>query len=185
MNRFTRWSVLWGVAGGLACMVVDGTVAAETELLIGVATTSITPDQPIALDGQFNTRVSTGVDNPITATAVAIEARQDGRSLDQAVLVSCDLVAIRPPLLSAVRQRLSQKLREVDARKVILTATHTHTSGVTEEGKYEIPREGVMQPSQYVTFLVDRLEELIGQAWKQRRPGSLTSSIRGGPALRR
>ena len=174
MRCLTRWSILWGMAGALACIVAGSTWAADTELLIGAATTSITPDQPIALDGQFHTRVSKGVDNPITATAVAIEARQDGRSVDQAVLVSCDLVAIRPPLLAAARQRLAQKLPEVDARKVILTATHTHTSGVTEEGKYEIPQEGVMQPSQYVTFLVDRLEELIGNAWKQRRPGGVS-----------
>jgi hypothetical protein len=162
------------MAGAMACLVADGTLAADTELLIGSATTSITPDQPIALDGQFQTRVSKGVENPITATAVAIEARRDGRSVDQAILVSCDLVAIRPPLLAAARQRLAEKLPEVDARKVILTATHTHTSGVTEEGKYELPREGVMQPSQYVTFLVDRLEELIGNAWKQRRPGGVS-----------
>jgi lysozyme family protein len=174
MRYLIRWWILWGMTGALACVVAGVTVAAEAELLIGAATTSITPDQPIALDGQFQTRISKGVDNPITATAVAIEARQGGRSVDQAILVSCDLVAIRPPLLSAARQRLARKLPELDARKVILTATHTHTSGVTEEGKYEIPREGVMQPSQYVTFLVDRLEELIGNAWTQRRPGGVS-----------
>lgn len=174
MRCFTRLSVLWGIAAALACVAASGALAAETELLIGAATTSITPDQPIALDGQFNTRISRGVDNPITATAVAIEARQAGRGVDQAVLVSCDLVAIRPPLLSAVRQRLADKLPEVDARKVILTATHTHTSGVTEEGKYEIPKEGVMQPSQYVAFLADRLEKLIGNAWRARRPGGVS-----------
>jgi hypothetical protein len=165
---------LWGIAGALVSILAGGAWAADTELLIGAATASITPDQPIALDGQFHTRISKGVDNPITATAVAIEARQNGRAVDQAVLVSCDLVAIRPPLLAAVRQRLAEKLPEVDARKVIFTATHTHTSGVTEEGKYEIPQEGVMQPSGFVTFLVDRLEELIGNAWKQRRPGGVS-----------
>jgi len=162
------------MAGVPACLVPNATLAADTELRIGAATTSITPDQPIALDGQFHTRISKGVDNPITATAVAIEARQDGQSVDQAVLVSCDLVAIRPPLLSATRRRLAEKLPEVDARKVIFTATHTHTSGVTEEGKYEIPREGVMHPSQFAAFLVERLEELIGNAWRQRWPGGVS-----------
>lgn len=174
MRYLTRWSLSCGIAGALVCIAAGGIGAADTELLIGAATTSITPDQPIALDGQFGTRISRGVENPITATAVAIEARQDGRCVDQAVLVSCDLVAIRPPLLAAVRQRLAEKLSEVEPRKVIFTATHTHTSGVTEEGKYELPKEGVMQPGQYVTFLVDRLEELIGNAWKQRRPGGVS-----------
>ncbi len=174
MRCFTRWSLFCGIAGALLCIAARGTWAADTELLIGAATTSITPDQPIALDGQFGLRISKGVESPITATAVAIEARQDGRSVDQAVLVSCDLVAIRPPLLAAARQRLAAKLPEVDARKVIFTATHTHTSGVTEEGKFELPKEGVMQPSQFVTFLVDRLEDAIGNAWKQRRPGGVS-----------
>ncbi|MCH5372733.1 MAG: hypothetical protein JJ992_02065 [Planctomycetes bacterium] len=174
MRCLTRSSILGGMALALVCTLAAGTRAADTELFIGAATTSITPDQPIALDGQFGTRISKGVDNPITATAVAIEARENGRSVDQAVLVSCDLVAIRATLLAAARQRLAEKLPEVDARKVIFTATHTHTSGVTEEGKYELPQQGVMQPSQFVTFLVDRLEELIGNAWKQRRPGGVS-----------
>ncbi|NLF67778.1 MAG: hypothetical protein GX575_01860 [Candidatus Anammoximicrobium sp.] len=173
MRCLIRWSLCCGIAAAL--LVAAGSVwAADAELLIGAATTSITPDQPIALDGQFHTRVSRGVESPITATAVAIESRQDGRSVDQAVLVSCDLVAVRPPLLAAVRERLAAKLPEVDARKVILTATHTHTSGVTEQDKYELPKEGVMQPREYVTFLVDRLEDVIGTAWKQRRPGGVS-----------
>ncbi|MCL4203657.1 MAG: hypothetical protein KJ000_14225 [Pirellulaceae bacterium] len=174
MRRVTRWLVCWAVASTFISIQAAGAWAADTQLLIGGATTSITPDQPIALDGQFGVRISRGVDNPITATAIAIEARQNDRSVDQAVLVSCDLVAIRPPLLAAARQRLAERLPEVDPRKVIFTATHTHTSGVTEEGKYELPEQGVMQPSQFVAFLVDRLEEVIANAWKARQPGGVS-----------
>jgi hypothetical protein len=172
-KHVSYWTTAWRMAVVLACVFAAGHCAADTELLIGAASTSITPDQPIALDGQFHTRISQGVDNPITATAVAIEARQNGQSVDQAVLVSCDLVAIRGPLLTAARQRLAEKLPEVDARKVIFTATHTHTSGVTEEGKYDLPQQGVMQPSQFVAFVVDRLEQVIADAWTQRRPGGV------------
>jgi len=174
MRFLGRQSVLRGMAGALACIVVGGALASGAELVIGAATISITPDQPVALDGQFGTRVSKGVDNPVTATAVAIEARQEGRGVDQVVLVSCDLVSIRPHVLPLVRERLVEKLPEVDARKVILTATHTHTAPVTQEGKYEIPKEGVMQPSEYVEFLVDRLEEVVTSAWKGRQPGGVS-----------
>jgi hypothetical protein len=172
MYPFPR-SLLFFVAVYLPCVVSGRVCWAETQLLIGAATTSITPDQPIALDGQFNTRISQGVDNPITATAVAIEASQSGQSVDQAIFVSCDLVAIRDTLLTAARRRIAENLPEIDSRKVILTATHTHTSGVTEEGKYEIPQEGVMQPTQFVEFLAERLETLIDDAWQGRRPGSV------------
>ena len=174
MRCVTRWFVFWAIAAGLGLVLVDGLCAAETELLIGAASASITPEEPIALDGQFHARIAKKVDNPITATAVAIEARQDGQSVDQALLVSCDLVAFRSTLLQAARQRLAEKLPEIDSQKVIFTATHTHTSGVTEDGKYELPQEGVMKPSEFVTFVVDRLEELIAAAWKQRRPGGVS-----------
>jgi hypothetical protein len=68
---------------------------------------------------------------------------------------------------------LARSLPELDARKVILTATHTHTSAVTEEGAYELPKEGVMQPAQYSLFLADRIDELVRHAWTQRKPGSV------------
>jgi len=148
----------------------DGMAA---KLLVGAATTSITPDKPVALDGQFGLRVSKGVDNPVTATAVAIESQSGGRGTDQAILVSCDLVAIRPPILGPLRDRLRTRLPDFDARKLVLTATHTHTAPVTEEGKFDIPATGVMQPREYVAFLLERLEAVIATAWKQRRPGGV------------
>ena len=73
------------------------------ELRVGTATISITPDKPVALDGQFNTRISRGVDNPVTATAVAIEAREGNLVLGQAILLSADLVVFRPPVPQPLR----------------------------------------------------------------------------------
>ena len=53
----------------------------------------------MALDGQFGLRVSQKADTPITANVVALESREGDRSLDAAVMVSCDLVAISDLLL--------------------------------------------------------------------------------------
>lgn len=151
--------------------------ASAAELWLGAATTDITPARPVALDGQFNTRISRKVETPLTASAVAIEAREGGRATDQAVLVSLDIVAIRPPVTAAVRERLHQKLPDLDPRKVVLTATHTHTAPVTETGKYTIPTNGVIQPPEYVTFLADRLTDLIAQAWSSRQPGGVSWAL--------
>jgi hypothetical protein len=41
--------------GLAACVVSEGRAA---ELLVGGATTSITPDQPVALAGQMTTRIA-------------------------------------------------------------------------------------------------------------------------------
>lgn len=162
------------VATALLLTAAWGQNARAVELLIGTATTSITPDKPVALDGQFHVRVSKAVENPITATAVALEGRAGGKSVEQAVLVSCDLIAIRATIVEPLRERLRTKLPGFDPRKVVLNGTHTHTAPVTTEGKYQIPQEGVMQPSQYVAFLIDRLESLVTEAWNKRRPGGVS-----------
>jgi hypothetical protein len=159
------------LAGGTAALLGAAAPATAKELLVGAATISITPDKPVALDGQFGTRVSKGIDNPVTATAVALEARVGGKPVDQAVLVSCDLVGIRPHVPQPLRDRLRKRLPDFDPRKLVLTATHTHTAPVTEEGKYQIPPQGVMQPRAYSEFLVERLEQLVVKAWQGRRPG--------------
>jgi hypothetical protein len=154
----------------LACLVLVAMNCAAAELRIGASTINITPDKPVALDGQFNTRISRGVDNPITATAVAIEAGNG----DQAILLSADIAVFRPPVPQPLRDRLRKKLPGFDPRKLVMTATHTHTAPVTEEGKYDIPKEGVMQPTEYVEFLLDRLVEVCVRAWNERQPGGVS-----------
>ena len=158
----------------LFIIVVAATTASAAELHTGAATVSITPDKPVALDGQFNTRISCGVDNPITATAVAIEAREGGRCVDQAILLSVDIVVFRRPIPQPLREKLHAMLPEFDSRKLVMTATHTHTSAVTEEGAYDLPKESVMQPGEYASFLVDRLANVCVRAWKQRSPGGVS-----------
>lgn len=165
----------WGAVLAVVALAVVG--APASEIWIGAAATDITPDRPVALDGQFNTRISRGVDTPLTASAVAIEARQDGRATDSAVLVSLDLVAIHPTLAPPLRELLRIRLPDLDPRKVVLTATHTHTAPVTEEGKYTIPTNGVMQPPEYVAFLAGRLTDLIANAWTQRVPGGVSWAL--------
>jgi hypothetical protein len=164
-----------GAAVGVVLGCAAGTPAAE--LWVGAATTDITPDRPVALDGQFNTRVSKGVDTPLTASAVAIEAREGGAAKDHAVLVSIDLVSVRPPAVQAIRDRLRSRLAEIDPAKVVLTATHTHTAPVTEEGKYAIPTHGVMQPTEFVAFLGDRVADLVVNAWTQRAPAGVSWAL--------
>jgi hypothetical protein len=141
------------------------------ELHVGGATVSITPDRPVPLAGQMHTRVARGVESPVTATALALESRDRGKVVDQAVLVSCDLVTIDAAVLNRVRHLVGNRVPGLDRQKVVLSATHTHTAPVMKEGDYEIPRDGVMQPAEYAEFLAARLAEVIAKAWESRRPG--------------
>ncbi|HWR35186.1 MAG TPA: hypothetical protein VN622_04860, partial [Clostridia bacterium] len=135
------------------------------------ASVSITPDRPVALAGQFHTRVSRSVHDPVTATALALESGGE-----QAVLVSLDVVAVSKDLLARVRARLKATLPELDGRKLLLNATHTHTAPEMREGNYEIP-EGVMTPSEFLEFLTDKVCGAVVEAWKARRPAGVSWAL--------
>ncbi|MCA9432059.1 MAG: hypothetical protein KC940_16220, partial [Candidatus Omnitrophica bacterium] len=83
---------LWilGVAALISFVDSGWTVSPATgDLWIGWASTEITPDRPVALVGQKHKRVSTRVRDPLTATALAIETKNEqGDMIDQAVMVS-------------------------------------------------------------------------------------------------
>src|SRR4051812_48217464 len=141
------------------------------ELHVGEATASITPDRPVALAGQMHTRIARSVESPATATALALESRDGDKVVGQAVLVSCDLVAVEAAVLDRVRELVGGRIPSLDRRKVVLNATHTHTAPVTAEGDYDIPRDGVMQPAEYAEFLSERVAEAVAKAWESRKPG--------------
>lgn len=155
----------------IAPLAAGAKIAAAAELHIGGATVSITPDQPVALSGQMHTRIARSVESPVTAAALALEGRSGDSVVDQAIMVSCDLVAIREGILEKVRERIAQRIDDFDARKLFLSATHTHTAPVTRIGAYRIAEDDVIPPEEYVAFLADRVADASVEAWQNRRPG--------------
>ena len=97
-----------------------------TELHIGAASVDITPALPVALDGQFNLRIAKTAETPLTANVLALESREGNRSLDLAIMASCDLLGIPGELLQRIRQQVHKQLPELDTNKLFLNATHTH-----------------------------------------------------------
>lgn len=158
------------------CAIAIVAVSDAAELRFGVATVSITPDRPVPLSGQFHTRIARSADNPVTATALALETREGGRPLDHAILVSCDLVAIRDGIQDRFRKHIAGKLPGVDVRKIVLSATHTHTAPIMLERwyAYDIPEQGVMRAPEYVEFLMERLGAVVTKAWDSLRPGGVS-----------
>lgn len=77
----------------------------------------------ISLAGQFYERISEYVESEITATAMAVEA--DG---DHMIMISADLVGVPDFMMEIVRKKLAERCRTIDTQKVIICATHTHTS---------------------------------------------------------
>ncbi len=155
----------------------DGASAPSGVLSIGVAEADIAPSRPVALDGQFGLRVSQKADTPVTASVLALESREGDRSLDAAVMVSCDLVAISDELFGRVRKATHARLPDLDLKKVFLNATHTHTAPVTRPGVYDIPKDGVVQVEEYCDLAAERIAEAIEKAWKGRKPGRFTYGL--------
>ena len=143
------------------------------EVYIGAAGVSITPSHPVALLGQVHTRIARKVESPLTATALAVETRDGNKVLDQAIMVSCDLAGIPDDLQGRVRERIKKRLPDFDVNKFFVAATHTHTAPVLSEGVYVIPKKGVIQPREYVEFLIKRLEGAAVRAWQNRGVGGV------------
>ncbi len=146
---------------------------AEGRLYVGAAQVDITPDRPVALLGQMHRRIATEVESPVTATALALETRIEDKPVDHAILVSLDLVALSADLYDGVRAHLAERLPHLDPRKLILSATHSHTAPDFRRTRgYEDVPEDFMQPAEYLEFLIDRVAQVAEEAWEGRAPGS-------------
>ena len=151
------------------------------QLSIGWAKTDLTPDRPVFICGQFHARISEGVLDAITATALALQAGDE-----HVVFVSCDVVTIPDAMRHAVRERL----RDADAvgldpRNVVLNATHTHTGPELRVPTYGAGHcsstpdldLGAMPVQEYVDFAVERIAKLVLEAWHMRQPGSVAFGL--------
>jgi len=148
-----------------------------SHLLIGWSQQSITPDRPVLLAGQFHARISEGVKDPVTVTAMAIDNGQD-----HVIFISCDIVGIPEQAIVELKKQLAD-LPGFDPEKVVINATHSHaapdgrpsdfnrgfTSGVEAIGL----GPDLMKPEEYFTFFVAQIVQAAREAWTRRAPGSL------------
>lgn len=156
-------------------------------LRIGWAETEITPPRPVILTGLGHARVSEGVKDPLTATALVIESTRDG-NLVRVVMVSCDLLSISDDIRDAVRTRLSRELAELDPNTVFIGATHTHTAPFhyirpryrEQAGTWEQPYGlalPVMSGQEYVDFASVRIAKTVITAWNERKPAGIAYGL--------
>ena len=147
--------------------------ATGAELWVGGAMVDITPELPVALDGFRGMRISKKPATSIWATALALESRDGEKVLDQAVMVSCDIIAIREGILAKVREKIQPRSADLDLNKVFLNRTHTHSAPVTTDGKYTLPDSGIIQPGEYAEWMTQRIAEAVLQCWRNRRPAKV------------
>ncbi len=141
---------------------------------IGWAFVDVTPDEPTVLRGQFHARISTHVNDPVTATVLALETSDEAGCSDQAILVSCDRVNVPGVIIERLREVLAPRMPGFDPGKLLMNATHTHTAPEVEERVYPPQAAGVMSPTAYADLFVARVADGIVQAWEGRAPGGVS-----------
>ena len=138
------------------------------QLNIGWGKRSIAPDFPVPVTGQFYLRVSMGVRTPVLASALVLENGED-----LVVMVSCDMVGIRPRLLTQVQEILKTELPQLPVSKLFISATHTH-AGPGGAEVAEFPRNVEMASNEETfSFLARQIAEAVKEAWANRAPGSI------------
>ena len=162
-------TAIWGFALGTA-----PSPAQADELWIGAATADITPDRPVPLTGGSSIRIAREVLNRCTANVLALESRDGQRTLDQAILVSCDLCVIRPGIQEGFRKHLAGRLPGFDLNKLLLAATHTHAAPVILQDRFDEKDYGdAMQPKEYVSWMYEQMAQAVMKAWEGRAPGAV------------
>jgi len=149
------------------------------QIQIGWASCDITPPKlPVIMAGQFHVRLSEGVENPLTATALALSSGKE-----DVVFLSVDLINISNELREEFREKLSKLLPDLNPQAVILNATHSHSApearneatmaGGTPQGESAV--EGFPTPAmtvpEYRTFVAETLAQCVKKARAARKPG--------------
>lgn len=169
----------------------------KTHIKIGWYENNITPAKKVKLAGQFYERVSEYVETDITVTALAVSS-----DLDHFVICSCDLLYIQEYLVDMVRKIVSEKCEGLDPMKIIINATHTHTSidYQRQENKYgsaldvlkkympedfsyiEKAIDGtIMQPEEAQAFLAEKISDAIINAWNTRKKSFFCNAFGRAP----
>ena len=166
-----------------------------SKLRIGWAEESIVPDKKVSLAGQFFERISEYVESEISVTAMAVES--DG---EQLILASVDVTTLSGPLLQLAREKFAKLTTEVDPNKLVVSATHTHTSvkmalkqtklnrntvGVLEEflpkGKaYKTlvtADETVLTPQEGAELVTDKIALAAKKAWDNLKEAKFTNEF--------
>lgn len=143
---------------------------------IGWSKRDISTDKPIVIPGQFFMRISEGVLDPVTLTALTIE---DGN--DYVIFLEVDAVNMYAGVLKELQKRVKAQNGDIDPSKILMNFTHTHSGpkiSVNNDlgcwGNYEdFPHDGVeiTSPNEYLEFFLQKACDAICESFENRKEG--------------
>lgn len=147
-------------------------------LKIGWSMKDVSTELPVCIPGQFYMRVSQGVLDPITVTALTLSDEND-----YVIFLSCDLVTVRAGILDEIREKVVQMNPQIDPLKVIMHVTHTHSGPLLCVGDSygnfgepgEVPLGGVevTTANEYRPFFTDKAAEAVVESFASKESGSV------------
>ena len=136
--------------------------AVAAPLKIGWATSDVSTDQPVHLQGVTRTRFSKGLRFPITVTALVIDNGEDC-----VVFNSWDTSCVFGDMALRVRDGVAKRIPGLPVEKIVFNATHTHTGPSTWSG-YTDPVS-----TAYRDMFAGKVIDTIVRAWNDRQPGKI------------
>ena len=166
-------------------------------LRIGWASADITPEGPVVMSGGRRARISTGVMDPITVTALVLESvAEDGKTVERVAQVSVDVSSLREDVMAFIMEKVGERVPEIGPGNLIVFATHTHAAPDSRPAPalakklaslgIDVPPEwtwwgmdlGVKPtPRDYAEFVAERVVGAVEQAWKNRKPGGVSFGL--------
>jgi putative membrane-bound dehydrogenase-like protein len=158
------------LAAGLLFSSLVGGFTAE----LGAARVEVTPAEPIRLTGYASRKAPhVGVEQKLWAKALAIGSDREG----PAVLVTLDNCGIADETYREVGKRLAKHGIKQD--RFTIACSHTHSAPATKNWApnifvQDLPPEQQAAIDRYTADLVNKLEEVVLDALRQRQPGKLS-----------
>jgi hypothetical protein len=154
----------------------------DSKILIGWSSRDVSTMNPVNIPGQFHMRISQGIIDPITVSALVIDNGDDS-----VIFLSADIVVIRSCVLDKIRAKVVALNPEIPVLKILMNATHTHTgpttygdkpdlmSGSSTASSDEMPDSGIEIASadEYQEFFVTQAAEAVAEAYAKRAPGGI------------
>lgn len=135
---------------------------------IGWAKRDITLQEPVSIAGQMHMRLSEGVMDPLTVTALVLDGGE------QAIFVSCDLISISDAFVAQVREKVQMMDASIPVGNILLGATHTHTAYIMGNTPETTPDGKPVYPgAKVVEFCAERVAEAVCEAWQSRKEGGI------------
>ena len=144
-------------------------------LKFGWSKKDISCEGPIGIPWQFHERISKGLYDEITLTALAID---NGKTVS--IMVSADLAILSDGIIFDIRSAVAKKNPWIPAENIVMNATHTHSSpsfyknGHPWYDKAPHSEEDYLIAESYRNFLVSQASDAICEAYESRKIGSFS-----------